>query len=309
VNQNIWTKEAAKNRKREREYKLMPFRLEELHNADQAYRQFLSRDPPAHHARYIFPFFAGTYFGYRKVDVLRVVAIARAAEAAIGYEKGKTTSDPSYLDVGCGYGDFLKRIRELMPSASGIEKEAGIFYAFGKSKPSYIEILPVESFSNQVDVAFVGWMEPGADFRSKVAKIAKHVIITTFDSGGQCGINGGCEYEEFGFEQVAWWRTPSWIDVNAELMNRYYTPSISEEKKRQLAELRSAHNFWYVYARPKLVDKVKEALLDQVAKEEREGKRIERYDFEDVLDECGFGYKQEIPTVRVAKRLWDVIFN
>ncbi|HVX01621.1 MAG TPA: hypothetical protein VHA09_00545, partial [Nitrososphaera sp.] len=78
----------------------MPFKLDELQSAHKAYRQFLEKKPPAGHARYIFPFFAGTYFAYRRVDVLRVAAIA------------KSVSDkPSYLDVGCGYGDFLKRVR------------------------------------------------------------------------------------------------------------------------------------------------------------------------------------------------------
>jgi hypothetical protein len=275
----------------------MPFKLKELQKAHEAYRQFVAKDPPAHHARYIFPFFTGSYFSYRKVDVLRVVAIARAA-------KQNSDDNLSYLDVGCGYGDFLKRIREYLSGAEGLEKEGGIFYALGIEKPSYIEIAPIESVSRKIDLAFVGWMEPGTDFRKQVAKIAK-CIITTFDAGGQCGINGACEYDEFGFEKIAWWRTPSWIDVNAELMNRYYTPSLSKEKKRQLAALRSAHNFWYVYARPELVDRAKTALMSHIAKEDTK----ERYDFEDVLDECGFEYKEELTTVRNARRLWEVIFD
>lgn len=275
----------------------MPFKLKELQKAHEAYRQFVAKDPPAHHARYIFPFFAGTYFSYRKVDVLRVVAIARAA-------KQNSDDNLSYLDVGCGYGDFLKRVREYLSGAEGLEKEGGIFYTLGMEKPSYIEIAPIESVSRKIDLAFVGWMEPGTDFRKQVAKIAK-CIITTFDAGGQCGINGGCEYDEFGFEKIAWWRTPSWIDVNAELMNRYYTPSLSKEKKHQLAALRSAHNFWYVYARPELVDRAKTALMSHIAKEDTK----ERYDFEDVLDECGFGYKEELTTVMNARRLWEVIFD
>jgi hypothetical protein len=279
----------------------MPFKLEELQKAHEAYRQFVEKNPPAHHARYIFPFFTGSYFAYRKVDVLRIAAIAKAVN------NDNNNNNPSYLDVGCGYGDFLKRVREYLPDASGVEKEGGIFYALGREKPGYIEIAPVESLlSRPVDVAFVGWMEPGTDFRRQVAKIAR-CVITTFDAGGQCGINGGCEYDEFGLQQVAWWRTPSWIDVNAELMNRYYTPSLSEEKKRQLAALRSAHNFWYVYAWPGLASKVREALASHVANEE--GAKEERYDFESVLDECGFGYKEELATVTSARRLWEVVFD
>src|SRR3712207_7738371 len=42
---------------------------------------------------------------------------------------------------------------------------------------------------------FRSWMEPGQDFRKFVAKYAK-CIITTFDTGGQCGINGACRSEE-----------------------------------------------------------------------------------------------------------------
>jgi hypothetical protein len=273
----------------------MPFKLEELHKAQQAYRQFVENNPPAHHARYIFPFFTGSYFSYRKVDVLRVVAIAKAIN----------DNNPSYLDIGCGYGDFLKRVKEYLPGASGVEKEGGIFYALGADKPDYIEVAAVESLSRPVDVAFVGWMEPGTDFRRQVAKIAK-CIITTFDAGGQCGINGGCEYDEFGLQQIAWWRTPSWIDVNAELMNRYYT-RMPEEKKQQLAALRSAHNFWYVYAKPELAGKIREVLVSHVARED--AKEEERYDFESVLDECGFGYKEELATVTSAKRLWEVILD
>ena len=104
-------------------------------------------------------------------------------------------------------------------------------------------------------------MEPGVDFRKYVARSAK-CVITTFDSGGQCGVNGGCEYDEFGFDKIAWWRTPSWIDVNYELMNRFYTTSLStnESKKQELVKLRSAHNFWYIYTRPEISDKAKSGL-------------------------------------------------
>jgi len=55
-------------------------------------------------------------------------------------------------------------------------------------------------------------------------------IITNFDAGGQCGINGGCEYEEFGFERIAWWRTPSWIDVNYQIMNNYQCGTYTQKK-------------------------------------------------------------------------------
>ena len=272
----------------------MPFAIQELQSAYKAYRQFLDRSASPHHARYIFPFFTGSYFAYRKADVARVVAIAKAL-----------SSNPTYLDVGCGYGDFLKHVREFLPNAEGIEKEGGIFYSFQIPKPDFISLTPVEAFTQPVDVVFVGWMEPGQDFRKSVARFASKCVITTFDAGGQCGINGACEYDEFGFNRIAWCRTPSWIDVNAELMNRYYTPGLSSEKKEQLAHLRSAHNFWYVYARPEFALVVQTALESWLEKEDPG----DRFAFESVLDECGFGYKQELPALTSGSNLWEVIFD
>lgn len=272
----------------------MPFAIHELHSAYRAYRQFLDCNPPLHHARYIFPFFEGSYFAYRKVDVLRTVEIAKAISA-----------NPNYVDIGCGYGDFLDKVRQLLPNARGIEKDASIFYAFQISKPDYISLMPTEELSESVDIAFVGWMEPGQDFRRFVAKCAK-CVITTFDTGGQCGINCACEYEEFGFQRVAWWRTPSWIDVNGELMNRYYTPSLDSGKKEQLAKLRTAHNLWYVYAKPQKVRSVKAALKMQV---EKESPIDHRYDFEFILDECGYGYLQKLENPAMLEPMWQVQWN
>ena len=272
---------------------LVPFAIQELLDAHRAYRQFLEQSPNPHHARYVFPFFTGSYFAYRRIDTARVAAIAKAISA-----------NPSYVDVGCGYGDFLAKIREYLPNAAGIEKEGGIFYSFQAAKPDYISLTPIEAYSNAADVAFVGWMEPGQDFRSQVSRFAK-CVITTFDAGGQCGINGGCEYEEFGYTRIAWWRTPSWIDVNAELMNKYYTKGLSEEKKAQLAALRSAHNFWYVYARPELAKAVRSGLERQLENENPS----EKFDFESVLDECGFGYKQMLPSLTSGNTLWQVTFD
>ncbi len=274
----------------------MPFAILNLQRAYQAYRQFLSCNPLPYHARYIFPFFTGSYFAYRNIDVMRVVAIAKSVTA--------TASNPSYVDIGCGYGDFLSKIHDHLPDAMGIEKEGGIFSAFQVTKPDYIQIMPVESFSQLVDVAFVGWMEPGQDFRKHVAQVS-NCIITTFDAGGQCGINGGCEYDEFGFERMAWWRTPSWIDVNTELMNNYYTPSLDAKKKEQLTKLRTAHNFWYVYTKPEITNSVRSSLKSWLSKEDPH----HGYDFESVLDECGFGYKEELPALMNNGRLWEVRFD
>lgn len=273
----------------------MPFAMQELQSAYKAYQEFLARNPATSHARYIFPFFTGSYFAYRKIDVERVVAIAKSI-----------SNNPSYIDVGCGYGDFLEKVRRCIPDATGIEKEGGIFYAFQVQKPGYIQSMAAEALSQSVDAAFVGWMEPGQDFRKFVAKCAK-CVITTFDAGGQCGINGGCEYEEFGYLRIAWWRTPSWIDVNTELMNRYYTPSIDAMKKEELARLRGAHNFWYVYAIPDIADKIQSGLKTQVEKEKEN--LHDRFDFESVLDECGYGNNEELPALAGQKKLWEVIFD
>lgn len=271
----------------------MPFAIQELQSAYRAYQQFLARKPPAHHARYVFPFFAGSYFAYRKVDVERVAAVAKSV-----------SDNPSYVDVGCGYGDFLEKVRRYLPDATGVENEGGIFYEFNVAKPGHIRLTPAEGLSEPVDAAFVGWMEPGQDFRRSVAKHAK-CVVTTFDAGGQCGINGGCEYEEFGYQRVAWWRTPSWIDVNAELMNRYYTPSLDARKKEELARLRSAHNYWYVYARPDDAGKVRSGLQSWLGREDP----AYGYDFEAVLDECGFRYNEELPALATGKKLWEVMFD
>ena len=105
----------------------MPFRTDDLQTAYLAYKQFNDHNPPAHHERYIFPFFAGSYFAYRKVDVMRVIAIANSI-----------SPDPNYIDIGCGYGDFLSKIRQFIPDAIGLEEDTSIFYIFQKPKPDHI---------------------------------------------------------------------------------------------------------------------------------------------------------------------------
>src|ERR671921_2346234 len=252
----------------------MPFAIHELQNAYRAYLQFLDCNPPLHHARYIFPFFKGSYFAYRKVDVLRTVAVAKAI-----------SSNPKYLDVGCGYGDFLKQVRKFIPSAQGIEKDAGIFYGLGIIKPDYIIIADANWIDKKYDLIFVGWMEPGQDFRDPIAR-STNVIITTLDQG----ISLDAEFDGHGFQRVAWWRTPSWEDVNTEIMNRYYT-KMPDSRRTELARMRGAHNLWYVYAKPQKVRSVKAALKLQV---EKESSIDDRYDFESILDECGYGYLQKL---------------
>ncbi|MGI0024068.1 MAG: hypothetical protein ACREA4_02855, partial [Nitrososphaera sp.] len=247
----------------------MPFNIADLQKAREALGRFRAGAVSPHHERYSFPFFNGSYFAYRKVDVLRLAAIAKSL-----------SSDPSYLDVGCGYGDFLTHVREFIPKAEGIEKDSGIFYGLGIAKPEYIRIADARWIDRRYDLVFVGWMEPGQDFRDPVAQ-SSDIIVTTLDQG----ISLAAEFDGHGFDRVAWWRTPSWEDVNIEIMNRHYT-KIPEARRAELHRLRGAHNLWYVYAMPEKKEQVRKAIKEQTEKESATG----RYDFEEVLDECGYQY-------------------
>jgi hypothetical protein len=276
----------------------MPFQIDDLRGAYLKYHEFRKNNKFSFHDRFIFPYICGTYFGYRKVDVLRVVAVAKSISPT-----------PTFLDIGCGCGDFLEKIREFIPDAIGIEKDGGIFYEFNMVKPDYIHIKDVSlDLNEKYDVIFVGWMDPGVDFRKAVAK-STNCIITNFDAGGQCGINGGCEYEEFGFRRIAWWRTPSWIDVNYQIMNKYYTP-LTDKIKKELFKLRSAHTMWYIYTKENLSSVVNNALMSWIKKETQLSLDHEKYNFEEILDECGFRYNEELPVlISVKKALWKVFFE
>ena len=245
-------------------------KLFEAYNELKKFRNF-SVSPL--HERFIFPYICGTYFAYRKIDVLRVVAVAKSI-----------SPKPRYLDVGCGYGDFLEKIREFIPDAIGIEKDGGIFYEFNMVKPDYIHIKDVSlDLNEKYDVIFVGWMDPGVDFRKAVANCTD-CIITTLDQG----ISLGAEFEEFGFRRIAWWRTPSWIDVNYQIMNKYYT-KMSNEMYDYLFDLRGAHNLWYVYTKNlEYIDQIMNALNHCQQQE------ITKYDFEAIMDECGFEYFENL---------------
>jgi SAM-dependent methyltransferase len=250
-------------------YNTKTYSTRKLYEAYSELRKFRNSSVSPLHERFIFPYICGTYFGYRKVDVLRVVALAKSI-----------SPNPRYLDVGCGYGDFLEKIREFIPDAIGIEKDVGIFYEFNRVKPDFIHIKDVSlDLNEKYDVIFVGWMDPGVDFRKAVAS-KTDVIVTTLDQG----ISLGAEFEEFGFERIAWWRTPSWIDVNHEIMNKYYT-KMSKELYDYLFELRGAHNLWYVYTKNlDHIGKIRDALTHNQKQDQT------RYDFEAVMDECGYGY-------------------
>jgi SAM-dependent methyltransferase len=267
----------------------MPFKIDELYKAYSKYDEFQSNNHYSFHDRFIFPLLCGTYFAYRRVDVMRLVAIAKSI-----------SPEPRYLDVGCGYGDFLEKIREFIPTASGIEKDGNIFYLFQKVKPDYITICDIADLEGQFDVIFVGWMDPGTDFRKYISDKTE-VVITTLDEG----ISLAAEYEDLGFYKIAQWRTPSWEDVNIELMNRYYS-KINNDIYRQLFNLRGAHSLWYVYSRDLYkCRKIKETLSTCFMQERTLN---QSYDFETVLDECGFGYYEKLETTR-KQILWKISFD
>ena len=276
----------------------MPFKTADLQKAMTSLEQFKTYTMSPHHERYSFPLLRGTYFTYRKFDVLRLISISKAVA-----KNGK----PRYLDVGCGNGDFLSKIRAFIPNAVGIDNDARIFYYYKKVKPDYIKIADARwGIDHQFDIIFVGWMEPGIDFRDAVAAKAD-VIVTTLDQG----ISLAAEFEGNGFERIAKWRTPSWEDVNTEIMNRYYT-KMSNKNYLFLSKLRGAHNLWYVYSSKHSKSEVIKSILMQRLEDEKKDV-CERYEFEDVLDECGFRYLEQLQNLssyaEIKERLWNIHFN
>jgi len=266
------------------------FSTRDLLKAKISLEQFRTFSASPYHERYIFPFLRGTYFAYRKIDVLRLISIAKAI-----------SNEPTYLDVGCGYGDFLNKISEFIQNATGIEKDFRIFYIFNIPIPNYIKIADAHwGIDQKHDIIFVGWMDPAVDFRDAIAAKTE-VIVTTLDQG----ISLAAEFDAHGFEMIASWRTPSWEDVNIELMNRYYT-KMSDTTRQFLSNMRGAHNLWYVYSnKPNLSDAIKSALR----RVEQEKKSLEEhYDFENVLDDCGFRYLERLECLASEEPLWRIRF-
>ena len=281
--------------------KHMTLDKENIGKAFSSLEYFRKHAVSPHHERYIFPFLSGTYFAYRRIDTIRVARIANSL-----------SDNPSYIDVGCGYGDFLKKIREFIPNAIGIEKNVGIFYEYAINKPDFINTWDAKwGIDQRFDVIFVGWMEPGVDFRDAVAA-KTDVIITTLDEG----ISLAAEFDGHGYDRIATWRTPSWEDVNIEIMNRYYT-KIPDDTFQKLHSLRGAHNLWYVYCNKssKKSENIKSALSKCIKNEM--ALSSEGYDFETVLNECGFGYMEKLErwnqkTEKEQEKdiiLWKIEFN
>ena len=273
----------------------MPFLIDDIISAQRELDKFRSTFPmhtnSADHERFIFPFLCGSYFTYRKIDVKRIASIAKTV-----------SKDPSYLDIGCGYGDFLEKVRQYLPNAEGMEKSVEMFFKLGKYKPDYIKIGDAyNEIEKKYDVIFVGWMEPGVDYRDKIAEKTE-VIITTLDQG----LSLAAEFEGFGYERVASWVTPSWEDINTEITNKYYS-KISDEIIKSLSELRGAHNLWYVYSKPKYTESIKETLRGCLAYEKK--KENKGYDFENVLDEVGYRYLENFNRGDKRLLLWDIDFN
>jgi len=63
--------------------------------------------------------------------------------------------------------------------------------------------------------------------------------------------------------------------------------------------MRGAHNLWYVYVKPAKANAVREA-LKQVEKEPGS------YDFEGVLDECGYRYLEKLENPAAPEPMWQV---
>jgi SAM-dependent methyltransferase len=271
----------------------MPFRIEDLQKAMMTLSAFRQYAVSPYHERYIFPLLCGSYFAYRKIDVIRIAQIAKSI-----------SNKPRYLDVGCGYGDFLEKIREYIPNAKGVERNPEIFYACNRPRPDFIDVSNADwDISEMYDIVFVGWMEPGVDFRDRIASKTE-VVVTPIDQG----LSLGAEYDGLGFDRIASWRTPSWDDVNTEIMNRYYT-SISEDTRQDLAKLRSAHNLWYVYCKPSKSDIVR-SVIKKCIRQEAHGFINEHYEFESVMDDCGFRYHEELeePSSEIESnaKLWEI---
>jgi len=273
----------------------MSYNFETLKNALNQLNKFRSYSLSKHHERYLFPYLCGSYFSYRKVDILRIKTVAEIVSS-------KSRQQLKYLEVGCGNGDFLERIREYIPNAKGIENNIDLFYLFysiGKTKPEYIEIADARyGIDDFYDIIFVGWMDPGQDFRKNIAD-KTDIIITTLDSG----LSLAAEYEGYGFKKIVKWITPSWEDVNIEINNHFYS-NIDSKILDFLSTLRGAHNFWYIYSKDNIKsDLIIDRLKKQIVLEETNIDKIIPYDFEKVLDECGFSFHECIENHNINSKI------
>ena len=75
-------------------------------------------------------------------------------------------------------------------------------------------------------------------------------------------------------------------------MNRYYTKH-GNQQLSMLSSLRGAHNLWYVYSKKPVTSQAIKAALEHWLVQEKSFN--ESYDFESVLDECGYRYLEKLP--------------
>ncbi|RLI32877.1 hypothetical protein DRO56_02800 [Candidatus Bathyarchaeota archaeon] len=85
----------------------------------------------------------GCYTAYRRVDVLRIVAVARAL-----------SPEPRVIDVGCGNGDLLERVREYIPGAIGVDIDERFAV-----KP-YIRCADINDVEERFDLAILSLEKP-----------------------------------------------------------------------------------------------------------------------------------------------------
>ena len=91
-------------------------------------------------------------------------------------------------------------------------------------------------------------------------------------------------------------------------MNKYYT-KMSNQIYEKLFDLRGAHNLWYIYTKDlEYGVTIKNALIH--SQQENQAK----YDFEGVMDECGFEYSEDSQfSKKVDKNslysLWNIEFE
>src|SRR5688500_20334240 len=110
-------------------YNTKTYSTQKLYEAYNELKKFRNFSLSPFHERFIFPYICGTYFAYRKVDVLRVSVLAKSISPR-----------PKYLDVGCGYRDILEKIRVFIHKAIGIDMDSSILYDFKMIKPNHIKI-------------------------------------------------------------------------------------------------------------------------------------------------------------------------
>jgi hypothetical protein len=73
--------------------------------------------------------------------------------------------------------------------------------------------------------------------------------------------------------------------------------------------LRGAHNLWYIYTRAYTLNEVIAGLKSSLAHEKEISSTIQ-FDFESVLDECGFHYMEGLPSLsNKEERLWEIKFG